>query len=116
MYLGLIKRFHHQKAIFAVIIIFADALDDGVAGLPIEVLGRCIANADLEHNRPYLAFAQRILQMIEQPHGDLASAVLRGDAYRRQMRGVILVDHHKRKPDYLARRRHHPVTQGPRLI
>src|SRR5258706_14852696 len=54
--------------------------------------------------------------MFEQAPGNLAAAVLRGDADRRQMRGVVFVYHHKGKADQLIQRCHHAVAQCPRFV
>ena len=110
------KRLHHQKAVFAIVVIFADALDYGVTGSAIEILRRSIADADLEHNRRDLALTKRSFNVREQALGNFASPVFRGNADGREMCGVVFVDHHKRKTNHFRRRRHHAIAQCSRLV
>ncbi len=56
---ALIERLHHQKTIFAIIVILADTLDDCIARSAIKVLGSDVADADLEHYCPDLTLSER---------------------------------------------------------
>src|SRR5436190_8700800 len=87
------QRLHHQKAVFAVVVVLRDPLNDGVTGLAIESLGDGVADTDLEHYRGDLAFHKHVLKMLEELFGDAAAAVLGRDADGRQVGGVVLVDH-----------------------
>ena len=76
----LIKGFHHQEAVFAVVVVFCDALDDCVVGLLIEALSRRIADSHLKHDSTDLFHPQSGLDILKQLLGDTALFVLRCDS------------------------------------
>src|SRR5438128_1193654 len=92
-------RLHHQKTVFAIIVIFADTLNCHIAQPPVKVLGGSVADANLKHYSTDLTGPKCVLDMPEQTPRQAAAPVFGRDADGRQVGGIVFIDHDKCKRD-----------------